>query len=97
MADDQVLLAWRGVPIKGFVDFAVGGIDTHLKHLDFNGPTLRHMAHMRMRLIGELRLRNVTQMHTMRLTRYDGDGFHGDVFIARRRSLDFINAWKCRS
>jgi hypothetical protein len=65
VADHQVLLAWRGVPIEGFVDLAVGGINTDLKHLDFNGSPLRHMAHMRMRLIGKLRLRNVAQMHTM--------------------------------
>ena len=76
VADDEVLAAGRGVAVEGLVDLAVGGVDADLEHLHQHGPALGNPADVRMRLVGQLRDRDVSQMHAIRLAGQDGNGFH---------------------
>ena len=76
MPDDQVLAAGRGVAVEGLVDLAVGRVDADLQHLHQHATPIGDPAHMGMRLVGQLRDGNLSQMHAVRLAGQYGYGFH---------------------
>ncbi len=74
--DHQVLAAGRGVAVESLVDLAVGRIDADLQHLHEHATSLGDLAHMGMRLVGQLGDRDLTKMHAIRLAGQNGYGFH---------------------
>ena len=76
MADDQVLAPRRRVAVERLVDLSIRSVDTDLEHLHPHGPALRDLTDVRMRLIGQLRFGNLSQVDAVRLPGQDGNGFH---------------------
>jgi hypothetical protein len=72
-----MLRTWGRVAVQGLVDLAVRGVHADLKHPDLHGTFRGNFADVRVWLIGQLRFGNVTQVNAVRLSRNDGDGFHG--------------------
>ena len=79
VADDEVVAPGGGVAVEGLVDLAVGGVDPDLEHLHQDGAPFGDGADVRMRLVGQLRGRDVPQVDAVRLAGEDGDGFHRGV------------------
>jgi hypothetical protein len=76
VSNDQVLAPWRGVAIKGLVDFSVGRVDTDFQNFHQDRAAVGNFADVRMGLIRNLRYRYVSQVDAVGLARKDGDGFH---------------------
>ena len=74
--DHEVLAPRRSISVEGLVDLAVGGVNADLKHFHQHPPALGDPADVRVRLVGQLRDRDVSQVNTIRLTRQNGNGFH---------------------
>ena len=75
--DDKVFAAGRSVAVESLVDLAISRIDADLQRLHQDRAALGNRADMRVRLIVQLGLRDLSQMNTVGLSGKNGDGFHG--------------------
>ena len=92
--DDKMFAAGGSVAVEGLVDLAISRIDADLQRLHQHRAAFGNRADVRMRLIVQLGLWDVSQVDTVGLSGKNGDGFHEGPLVEGRRGCHEVRLFR---